>query len=703
MACPDASAAIHECVLAIKAHVTVDVLAETIHAFPSTSRILNGLFAEARARLRETGCPRLSRSPRRSGARHRSPSTSTSRGRACHSGAADLDRLVDRRGRQDDDVRPMPGHQPAPVRLARADRRVDARGPDRPPQRQCAAPGPSGGGPGRPRRRGAGHGAGDAGPRVERLDRARRSRTRRPRPRASRAASGKARRSARSAPTGAAPSRRPSGGGPAAPTRRCRARRTGRCRRRRPAARARRGASAASRRPSAPRASSAARTAASPIPWICVAMPSDAAARRLVAPGASGVVSQTPCPSLGGAGSPGDALHRLEQGGGPRAERAVGERLEPAEAQAVRAGRARAAARCAAPASPAASSCSARMLAWTRSPRSPAAASAPVGLERAAEIVARGQAARVVDGDDAQRDELPGARAGRRPRSLGRRRRRDERRRRGASPTRGGRRSGCPASSRRITPPCGSERRSSIPASARARALTSSAWWSWAQSATRRPGAARSRSAAVGQRPSVSGSQPPPSIQPSLAGASAAAARTRVDQLVDRPRSPRAPTREPASAASTRWRCASVRPGDRDLVVARGRARRVPGPGERPRRRRAIPPRRPARRRSRSPRPSPGPSAPASVAILPTTTRSAREASSRVHGFRRVLVVRGEARAPGGRLDACVADGAAARSSGGGRSDAPSIRRRRVAQPAGSRTAADDRQQRRTASRCSRR
>ena len=47
MACPDASAAIHECVLAIKTRVTVDVLAETIHAFPSTSRILNGMFADA--------------------------------------------------------------------------------------------------------------------------------------------------------------------------------------------------------------------------------------------------------------------------------------------------------------------------------------------------------------------------------------------------------------------------------------------------------------------------------------------------------------------------------------------------------------------------------------------------------------------------------------------------------------------------------
>jgi pyruvate/2-oxoglutarate dehydrogenase complex dihydrolipoamide dehydrogenase (E3) component len=47
MASPDASAAIHECVLAIRARVPVDVLADTIHAFPSTSRIFNGLFAEA--------------------------------------------------------------------------------------------------------------------------------------------------------------------------------------------------------------------------------------------------------------------------------------------------------------------------------------------------------------------------------------------------------------------------------------------------------------------------------------------------------------------------------------------------------------------------------------------------------------------------------------------------------------------------------
>jgi dihydrolipoamide dehydrogenase len=47
IACPDASAAVHECVVAIKARVPIDVLADTIHAFPSTSRIFNGLFADA--------------------------------------------------------------------------------------------------------------------------------------------------------------------------------------------------------------------------------------------------------------------------------------------------------------------------------------------------------------------------------------------------------------------------------------------------------------------------------------------------------------------------------------------------------------------------------------------------------------------------------------------------------------------------------
>jgi pyruvate/2-oxoglutarate dehydrogenase complex dihydrolipoamide dehydrogenase (E3) component len=52
MACPDASAAIHECVLAIKARTKIEVLADTIHAFPSTSRIFNGLFADAARELK---------------------------------------------------------------------------------------------------------------------------------------------------------------------------------------------------------------------------------------------------------------------------------------------------------------------------------------------------------------------------------------------------------------------------------------------------------------------------------------------------------------------------------------------------------------------------------------------------------------------------------------------------------------------------
>lgn len=53
-ACPDAAAAIHECVIAIQAHVPMDVLAAAIHAFPTTSRIFDGLYADA---LRELASP----------------------------------------------------------------------------------------------------------------------------------------------------------------------------------------------------------------------------------------------------------------------------------------------------------------------------------------------------------------------------------------------------------------------------------------------------------------------------------------------------------------------------------------------------------------------------------------------------------------------------------------------------------------------
>ena len=59
MACPDASAAIHECVLAIRARVPVSVLEDTIHAFPSTSRIFNTLFSRAARELASPADPSM--------------------------------------------------------------------------------------------------------------------------------------------------------------------------------------------------------------------------------------------------------------------------------------------------------------------------------------------------------------------------------------------------------------------------------------------------------------------------------------------------------------------------------------------------------------------------------------------------------------------------------------------------------------------
>jgi pyruvate/2-oxoglutarate dehydrogenase complex dihydrolipoamide dehydrogenase (E3) component len=49
-ACPGAGELIHEAVLAIKHRVPVDVLADTIHAFPTASRAFGNLMAEARDR-----------------------------------------------------------------------------------------------------------------------------------------------------------------------------------------------------------------------------------------------------------------------------------------------------------------------------------------------------------------------------------------------------------------------------------------------------------------------------------------------------------------------------------------------------------------------------------------------------------------------------------------------------------------------------
>jgi pyruvate/2-oxoglutarate dehydrogenase complex dihydrolipoamide dehydrogenase (E3) component len=55
VACPDASAAIHECVIAIQAHIPMETLAGAIHAFPSTSRIFDGLYTDALRELERPG------------------------------------------------------------------------------------------------------------------------------------------------------------------------------------------------------------------------------------------------------------------------------------------------------------------------------------------------------------------------------------------------------------------------------------------------------------------------------------------------------------------------------------------------------------------------------------------------------------------------------------------------------------------------
>jgi dihydrolipoamide dehydrogenase len=44
---PAASEVIHEAVLAIKTRTTLDILADTVHAFPTTARVLGSLFAQA--------------------------------------------------------------------------------------------------------------------------------------------------------------------------------------------------------------------------------------------------------------------------------------------------------------------------------------------------------------------------------------------------------------------------------------------------------------------------------------------------------------------------------------------------------------------------------------------------------------------------------------------------------------------------------
>jgi pyruvate/2-oxoglutarate dehydrogenase complex dihydrolipoamide dehydrogenase (E3) component len=49
---PAASEAIHEAVLAIKLRTPITVLAQTIHAFPTATRVMGGIFAKADLVLR---------------------------------------------------------------------------------------------------------------------------------------------------------------------------------------------------------------------------------------------------------------------------------------------------------------------------------------------------------------------------------------------------------------------------------------------------------------------------------------------------------------------------------------------------------------------------------------------------------------------------------------------------------------------------
>ena len=168
MACPDASAAIHECVVAIKARVTIDVLAETIHAFPSTSRILNGLFADACRELRSRAG--LAATTRRSGLEDDAAVHQHHRGAGRRERAARLDGVVEAGRRDDDDVGALTDRQPAAVDLPRRRCRVDACRTNRPIERQGfrGSEGRRAGGPARIR---ATDGERDPRPRIERLDR----------------------------------------------------------------------------------------------------------------------------------------------------------------------------------------------------------------------------------------------------------------------------------------------------------------------------------------------------------------------------------------------------------------------------------------------------------------------------------------------------------------------------------------------------
>ena len=55
---PGATEIIHEAVLAIKLKVSLDVLADAIHAFPTTARVMGNLFVQVQRELAGYARPR---------------------------------------------------------------------------------------------------------------------------------------------------------------------------------------------------------------------------------------------------------------------------------------------------------------------------------------------------------------------------------------------------------------------------------------------------------------------------------------------------------------------------------------------------------------------------------------------------------------------------------------------------------------------
>ena len=150
------------------------------------------------------------------------------------------------------------------------------------------------------------------------------------------------------------------------------------------------------------RTSSAARTAASPMAWICDAMPPRRGSLDELAQSLRGRVPDA-TPQVGRERPVGLGFDVGEQGGRPRPERAVGEALQPADARTSRRIRPRGRAPLRSPRSSAVSSDSGRSDAMTRSRQPPGLGQMGVGRERPAEVRVGDDAARIVDGDDTER------------------------------------------------------------------------------------------------------------------------------------------------------------------------------------------------------------------------------------------------------------------------------------------------------------